>query len=166
MIKKYYSQHLDIKNPFWREKACGIASLLMSMELLKAGKNNLPDLNKLYQVGLNRSSYIKGVGWRHTGLVGLAKIYGFKHSKNFDWFGDKDPILKLKKALQSGPVIASVYSKYEPGRGGHLVVLMSLSTTKAIVLDPDSKTRSEILRELPADKFLKGWKGRVILVRR
>jgi hypothetical protein len=167
------SQHLDLKNKDWQKAGCGIVSLLMLMEHQRgAGQRNkfkLPDINKLYQAGLNRRAYIKGVGWRHTGLVGLAKIYGFKQSQAYDLANQPDKQAKqaedfLKGELAKSPVIASVYSKYEPGRGGHLAVLLSLSSKKAILLDPDSRTREGIYKEIEATKFIAAWKKRFIVV--
>ena len=130
-------------------------------------KRSLPDLNKLYQVGLNRRAYIKGVGWRHSGLVGLAKIYGFKKSRAYDLAKEEKAkaLSLLKEELKKGPVMASVFSKYEPGRAGHLVVLLSLTNTTAEVLDPDTEERHKIYQRLLAKKFLTAWKGRFIAVR-
>ena len=67
-----YSQRLDFKDQDWQEKGCAIASLLMIMDRLKPVGKKLPNLNKLYQVGLNRRAYIAGVGWRHSGLGMLS----------------------------------------------------------------------------------------------
>lgn len=165
------SQHLDLKSKSWQQAGCGVVSLLILMRYLEAQRKNLkrslPLAGKLYQVGLNRRAYIKGVGWRHSGLVGLAKIYGFKNTKRYDLA--KEPfdqaLTKLKAELKKGPVLVSVFSKYEPGRGGHLVVLLSLSETMAEVLDPDTKVRSTVYRKLPAQKFIAACKGRFIAVR-
>jgi hypothetical protein len=165
------SQYLDLKSKKWQTSGCGVASLLMLMRYLQVlGKNSnrrLPSADKLYQVGLNRRSYIKGVGWRHSGLVGLAKIYGFKNTKRYDLakMSFDQALAKLKAELKTGPVLVSVFSKYEPWRGGHLVVLLSLNKTKAEVLDPDTKVRSAVYRKLPARKFLSAYKSRFIAVR-
>ena len=165
------SQYLDLKNKNWQKAGCGVVSLLMLMRYLQAGGKNsnqrLPSADKLYQVGLNRRAYIKGVGWRHSGLVGLAKIYGFKNTKRYDLskMSFDQSLTKLKLELKTDPVLVSVFSKYEPGRGGHLVVLLSLSKTVAEVLDPDTKVQSAVYRKLSAQKFLSAYKSRFITVR-
>ncbi|MDQ5889828.1 MAG: hypothetical protein QG609_321 [Patescibacteria group bacterium] len=162
MIKKYYSQHLDIKNPVWREKACGIASLGMILG------NKISDLNELYQLGLDKGAYLPGVGWRHTGLVDLAKHFGFKNSYNLDLaqMDTSEALAKLKDELKNGPVIVSVFAHYEHGhKEGHLIVLLSLNDSEAEVLDPAASTREDIHQFIPTEKFVTGWKKRLIVVR-
>jgi len=166
-----YSQHLDFKNKHFIVSGCGIMSLLMLMEYLKTSgkhqKDNLPTPDKLYQIGLNRRALIKDIGWRHTGLVGLAKLYGFKSSQNYDWskLPSSQALKYLQTTIKQGPVMASVYSKFKPKQGGHLVVLLSLTPNRAIVLDPDDTDRSKIKKTLSTKKFLQAWKGRIIEVK-
>lgn len=162
-----YSQRLDFKNKLWQKNGCAIASLLMLMEYLPSAGRKLPTLNDLYQVGLNRGAYIPKVGWRHSGLVGLAKIYGFKTSRAFDLakLSDEEAQKILQTELKIGPVLASVFYNYEPGQGGHIVCLLSLNKVKAVVLDPDSQTKDGVLKELPTEKFISAWKKRFIAVR-
>lgn len=171
-FKFFLSQHLDLPTRSWQNSGCGVSSLLMVMKYWQDKSRGvgrkLPDLSRLYQIGLNRRSYVEGVGWRHTGLVGLAKIYGFKRSKNYDLsvWSDAEARGHLEKALKTGPVIVSVYEKYQPQKGGgHLAVLLSLSDKKAVIYDPDSKTRAGVRKDIPTVKFLAAWKKRYIVVR-
>ncbi len=158
----FYSQYLDIKNPNWRGKACGIASLAM----LLGGK--VFNLDDLYQKGLDEGAYLPGVGWRHAGLVSLAKDFGFKNSYNLDLAGDdmESALIKLKTELKNGPVMVSVFSCYEHGhKEGHLVVLLSLNDKEAKVLDPNVLEKEQGLQLIPMTKFISGWKKRLIVVR-
>lgn len=162
MIKKYYSQYLDIKNPVWREKACGIASLGMILG------DEVSSLEELYQLGLNDGAYLPGVGWRHAGLVDLAKHFGFLSSYNLDLaqMDTSEALAKLKGELKNGPVIVSVFAHYEHGhKEGHLIVLLSLNDSEAEVLDPAAPTREDIHQFIPTEKFVTGWKKRLIVVR-
>ena len=164
------SQHLDITDPARRRVACGSVSLLMLMRYKQSiGVNRdrtLPTLAKLDRVGVNRRAYKPGLGWSHTGLVGLAKIYGFNRSESYDLTDlpfDR-ALREFKKHLNSGPIIASVYFRYRPGQGGHLLVLERLSDRRATVWDPDSRSRAKIRYLLPAQKFLSAWKKRLVVI--
>lgn len=126
----------------------------------------LPELDKLDRVGVNRRAYRSPAGWSHTGLVGLAKIYGFKHSGRYDLAEQSfdQALIELKKQLEQGPVIASVYFKYRPGQGGHLLVLERLTDKQATVWDPDTPVRDRIKQQIPAERFLSAWKKRFIVI--
>lgn len=160
-----YSQHLDFAKPAWRKSGCAIASLGMIMALQKPKKKI--NLAEIYERGLDKEAYLKGVGWRHQGLAQLAKSYGFKEAKAFD-LAAKDlaaAMRKLKQELKNGPVMVSVFSKYIVGRNGHLVVLLGLTDESALVLDPDTRSRLKIAREIPLATFWPAWKKRFIVIK-
>lgn len=159
-----YSQYLDLKKTTWQKSGCGIASLGMVINFYKPKKKI--DLNELYQKGLDLGGYLKGVGWRHQGIVDLAKNYSFKESKAFDLAADslEKASKKLKQQLKKGPVIVSVYSKFIVGRNGHLVVLMGLNDDAALVLNPDTRSRAKIACEIPLNLFWPAWKKRFIVI--
>lgn len=162
MIKARYSQHLDLSHDEHKLKGCGIACLAMLLG------DQSPGLDELYHLGLEQGAYISGVGWSHTGLVNLAKHFGLDNSRNYDLaaLSLDEAITKLKTELKNGPVVVSVFPKFDPGsRDGHLVILLSLSDAKAEVLDPDTTDRTQIRQTIPADRFLNAWKKRLIVVR-
>ncbi|MFW5853597.1 MAG: C39 family peptidase [Patescibacteria group bacterium] len=161
-----YSQWLDFKSKKRQATGCGILSLLMVMEYNKRNKK-LPNPEKLYQVGLNRRAYVEKTGWRHSGLVGLAKLYGYKKSQAYDLTGQdfKPALIVLKKELKNGPLVVSIYKDYQPNKGGHLLVLEKLNETEALVWDPDTKNRNKVKQTIAIDKFLNGWKKRFITIR-
>lgn len=164
---KLYSQYLDFKKRRYQKNGCGTASLLMLMELKGETEKKLPNLDELYEIGLQQEAYLEGVGWRHAGLAVLARGYGFNKSKNFDWakLSLEQALVKLKKELEKGPVMASVYSDFNLKCGGHLVVLLSLTDKKAVVLDPAMTERPKVKRSISAQKFAKAWKKRIIVIR-
>jgi hypothetical protein len=163
----YYSQYLDLKEE-WRESGCGPVSLLMLMELL--GGENLPSPNELYQAGLDVDGYLNGIGWKHGSLAELARKYGFSNSQAVDLAkrsGENGEIIPLeealnglKGALEKGPVLVSVYRYYDPNRGGHLIVLISLDEEKVVIIDPREKGE----QVWPLVDFLNRWKQRFIIV--
>ncbi|HEY4484053.1 MAG TPA: C39 family peptidase [Candidatus Paceibacterota bacterium] len=157
-----YSQSLDLNQEEWQRSGCGIASLGMILG------NKISDLNELYQLGLDTNAYLPGIGWKHQGLVDLAKHFGFLSSYNLDLaqMDTSEALAKLKDELKNGPVIVSVFAHYEHGhKEGHLIVLSSLNDSEAEVLDPAAPTREDIHQLIPTEKFVTGWKKRLIVVR-
>ena len=164
---KLYSQYLDFKKSRHQKNGCGIVSLLTLMELKGGIEKRLPNLDELYELGLQQEAYLEGIGWRHAGLAMLAREHGFLKSKNFDWakLSLEQALTRLKKELAKGPVMTSVYSNFDLKREGHLIVLLSLDDKKATVLDPAVTERSKIKRSISVQKFAKTWKKRIIVIR-
>lgn len=157
-----YSQFLDVKNKHWRNKSCGIVALKSVLEYWKGGSI---DVNALMRRGVKHGAYLRGVGWKHAGLVLLAKQCGFR-AKNFDWakFPDRKAWKELEAKLGRGPVIASIYKNLKPKTSGHLVVITGIDRRFVHYNDPDSKTRKGIKRRASKNVFLRGWKKRIIVV--
>lgn len=162
MTNTRFSQHLDLSHDEHKLKGCGIASLGMLLG------DKVKNLDELYHLGLEQGAYVPGIGWRHAGLANLAKHFGLANSYNLDLVGEslEAALEKLKAELKQGPVMVSVFAKYEPGhKEGHLVVLLSLTDDQAEVLDPAATDHNDIHQFLPAEKFIKGWKKRLIVIR-
>lgn len=163
MISKKYSQHLDLSHDEHKLKGCGIASLGMLLG------DKVTNLDELYHLGLDQDAYVPGIGWKHAGLANLAKHFGFKNSYNLDLAKESLEVAlnKLKEELEKGPVLVSVWGKYEVGYpDGHIVVLLSLNDDQAEVLDPAAKDHADIHQFIPATKFINGWKKRLIVIRK
>ncbi|MCI2055807.1 MAG: hypothetical protein LKJ86_01540 [Oscillibacter sp.] len=63
---------------FWAERSCGIASVRMVIDAIRAlhGLPVCPCQAEVLRRGLELEAYQKGVGWIHRGLVELAAEYG------------------------------------------------------------------------------------------
>ena len=187
----YYSQWLDVKDPDWQRRSCGICALKMAMEFLKNTSNTslrrptskLPDLDDLIKKGLQiNNAYDPRFGWVHDGLVALAKSLGFESSFRKEWpidgglpAGEADPtsinesaeniVSILKDDL---PVLASVKSD----TGGHLILLIGFEKEGEKLKgfyyhDPDAKKADEGKNKfIPLANFLELWKGRIIVVKK
>lgn len=155
------SQRLDFKKDEHKSKGCGIACLGM---FIGSGT----DLDELFQTGVDIGAYTPGIGWRHAGLAELGRRFRFPRSQNYDLAAlpDVEALKELETALVEGPIIASVHTEYDPLQTeGHLVVLVSLTDEEAEVMDPAAEQREGVLRRVPKDWFLAGWKKRFITVR-
>ena len=164
----YYSQRLDVLDPEWKWRSCGICALKMAMEFLglpagKAGGEKI-NLDNLIKEGLKINAYLKNVGWVHQGLVELAKKHGFQNSFKKEWpEGEKnDGIKYLIELLEKEiPVLASVKNK----EAGHLVLIVGMEQDGFYIHDPDAYNAEEgRFKFLDLQEFFKIWKGRIIVL--
>jgi len=174
---------LDVEDPKWKKRSCGIAALKMAMACLRRQgtlKGNHDSLDPLIKEGLKKNAYLPGVGWVHFGLVRIAKSHGFNESFRKEWKENKkeDAIKFLVRNLKGGiPILVSVKSR----TGGHLVLLTGFSAKggpasggktngKKELLgfyfhDPNSSSRSRGKHKfISKKKFLDVWRGRVVVV--
>lgn len=167
----YVDQLADTKNKAWAERACGICSLKMVLGFVKPEMVLRVKVMDLVRRALKTDGYIANIGWKHSALVNLAAEYGLKMK-----FQKKFPkTLAEKKARlvfvdrqlsRCRPVIASVHRNFEPGRGGHLVVVSGIrvrggKTLGYHISDPHSKDRGARYY-VARNEFLKGWRGGLI----
>ena len=171
MARKYkvrkLSQYLDVpKNSGWRDKSCGIVSLVMLI------KYYIPNFNKnaiihLIGLGYNQKAYIDGVGWTHDGLIRLAKRFGFEGERfDVNSLPEEEGLKKLFKALETKPVIASIYKDSIQQNGGHLVVLTGFDSKRNLIFynDPGAVIRDKVWQKVPFPAFQKAWKKRFIVL--
>lgn len=163
-----YSQHLNVRDTSWRHRACGVVALATVMDAYRslptrsAGKR----LSSLIHTGVRIGAYDPQHGWRHAGLVRLARMRGFR-ARRFDWT-DQSPARTMRllgEQLATGPVIVSIHRNLSPEMPGHLVVITNMTTQIVRYHDPDSVTRAGVTRTVSLARFRKGWKQRGIVVR-
>lgn len=162
-----YSQYLDVASADWQNRACGIVSLKMVMDFWgKKTKIIYPTIDDLISK-YSKSTYISKVGWSHKGLVTIAKHLKLK-GENFDWinYSAKDAFVLMETKLALAPVIASIYKNLNHRLPGHLIVITQIKNGKVFYNDPDSKTRNKIKCVASLQKFLEGWKRRIIIIHR
>jgi len=157
-----YSQHLDVSDKDWQNRACGIVALKTLLDYLDVKSTGIDSLIK---EGLEIGAYQDGVGWIHKGIVDLANMYGAQ-LQAYDWSSDtnEDAYKKLLESLGNGPLLISMYKDFNPNQSGHLAVLINIGEDNSLeILDPDSKERSHIRRRVSKEMFLRGWKKRAIV---
>lgn len=157
-----YSQHLDIREPEWQPKSCGVVAV--GMVLAYWGNRSKPQ--RLLREALFLGAYVPGIGWAHRGLAELAEQQGF-YGKNFDWFSEP-PVRAFEKLIRHVnryPVIASIHKQFKVENGGHLIVVTGIHDGFVFYHEPDSTGREEIERSTPIETFIYGWKRRIIVVK-
>lgn len=155
------SQH-TIRNQFWKSHACGIVALGM---VLTFYNKKFGTYDKLLNQGIKMKIRKEGVGWTHAGLVRLANTYGLRGNA-YDWSDDSEheAFLKMASFLEYGPVIASIHKNFNPKNGGHLIVLTGYKDGYVYYNEPNSIAQSHLKRKIKKDKFLAGWKQRIIQI--
>jgi len=161
-----YSQFLDVDDEKWNGKSCGIVSLKMLLDYWDNESEVTPEgINNLITEALASDAYIPGVGWRHKGLVDVARAHGLE-GENLDWTSEHQDIAfnKVIPHLAKHPVMASVFKNLKPGESGHLVVATGYESGKVFYNDPDSKERENIEKSAPLNEFLNGWTRRIVVI--
>ena len=68
----YYSQHEDVKDEYWKPRACGVVCLKMVLDFLKPDEISVNDFVLLAN---DKKAYGEH-GWVHQGLIDVAKDFG------------------------------------------------------------------------------------------
>ena len=168
-LSQYKDVGIEDFDNFWQKRACGIVSLVMVMKFFQP---LIPTktIDKLIMKGLEKECYIQGIGWKHKGIVELAKDFGFT-GKTFDLANEEHEkaFKAFMKELEKQPVIVSIHKDFKLNGGGHLVAATGFKETmKKLSLeinDPDCKSKKWVRRVVSAERFKAGWKKRFIVIK-
>jgi uncharacterized protein YvpB len=155
----YYSQFVDINDPFWMLRACGVISLKMVCEF---HEKSLPDIITLCDEAKEKGGYDMTNGWVHDYLVSKAKEFGlqaYRKEKITD-------IQELTNFLDAGnPVIVSVEKRVLEQKRFHMVVLVGYEGDELYYHEPEStdKNRGQY-RVCNRETFMNYWRGMAIFI--
>lgn len=156
----FYSQFTDISAPEWRKIGCGITSLAMLIDFYKPPV----EVDTLLSEGIENGAYVDDAGWSHAGLIAIAKDHGLTGEARY--LTDLDMVTAfadLKKAIEAGPVMASVHYTFEPTNPiPHLVVVTDIDEEGVHYNDPADKSGDGVIA---IEKFQNSWKKRYIEIR-
>lgn len=154
---------------YWEKSCCGI---LCINEIASFLNNTTYSTTKLIKVGQKLGAYSHDHGWKHNGLVSLAKKLGLNAS------GERMSSDDLKQALQERKIpIVSIKWAFNPSKsikeriffwkkyGGHLAVVVGYDN-EGFYVNHTSKVAKENwkARLIPYAKFKAGYTGRAILI--
>ena len=132
----YYSQFVDIQDPFWMLRACGATSLKMVLEF--HGKV-VPDIVTLCNEAKERGGYHMANGWVHDYLVKKAQELGLQAYRK-EGLTSLD---EIKASLDAGnPVVVSVEKRVLEQKRFHIIVIVGYDTVAE-----DRGTNAEGTRE-------------------
>ena len=159
-------QRKETKNKKWAHRTCAICSLKMVMAWKNKKFEKMPVM-KLVRQGLAMDGYLKGIGWKHQGIVDLAKTHGLQMGfvkKFFKTEAEKKKGLVFinKKLASEKPVLASMLYRTD----GHIVVINGLRKnsnriTGYFIQDPDPQFKGNNYF-LSVKEFLTYWRGGLI----
>jgi len=156
----FYSQFRNIQAAGWQKLGCGVASLAMIIDFYSP---RAVSVNALLQEGIAEGAYSKGAGWKHEGLVLLAREYGLKgEDYDLSHLEIAAAFAQFEKFLKEGPVMASVYYKFDPKSPiPHLVVINGIEGGRIYYNDPAGIAGGQ---EISIADFMKGWKRKFIVI--
>lgn len=179
----YFSQRIDVSDPHWQERACGILCLKMVLDFLGA-KTLSP--NEFIQQGVAAGAYGEW-GWTHAGLVSIASSYGVamnrkefrsqdsREAEKFLKEGIDEIVLSIEKEK---PVLISAIKKWVEIKKFHMMVLVGFEMDEGVPAtaqagrlkgfyyhDPDAHTEGEGKNQfVPIETFKKYWRRMAIFV--
>lgn len=155
----YYSQFIDIEDPFWMLRACGAVSLKMVAEF--HGKT-VPDILSLCNEARDRAGYDMTNGWIHDYLITKARELGLQ-AKRKEGMSDLDEILT---SLELGnPVIVSVEKRVLEQKRFHMLVLVGFDNNGFIYHEPESTDKEKgQYRTCSYDTFMDYWRGKALFI--
>jgi hypothetical protein len=164
---KYYSQYLNVSDPYWQPRSCSIVCLKMIMDYYRAsGKNKIPTIEELIKEGFLIGGFGTD-GWIHDAIVMIAHNYGFSayrqefRSMDIDYESKKmkegiyhDKLIqfgieKISRYLKSEkPVIVSAVKKFQEEDKFHTVVLIGYEESNGKIIgfyynDPDALVKED-----------------------
>lgn len=156
----FYSQFKDITSPKWKKVGCGVTSLAMIIDFYKPGT---VVVDTLLKQAVASGAYQANAGWTHKGLVALSNRYGLSgNSYDLSSSSQDAAFTRLKSALATGPVIASVHYKFEPANPiPHMVVITAIVDGRVYYNDPAATSGT---RHIPVGTFLSSWKQKYIVL--
>ncbi len=162
-----YSQFLDVKSPGWSHRACGIVAVKSIIEYFLGEEKNVPNIDDLIKIGLSLDAYQPGKGWRHDGLVDIARRYNLQGAaRDYAHLPESKAFAILEQVLRRRPCIVSIFKDFNPTNGGHLIVVTRITNKHVYYNDPAAKTRKHVRRKRPIKHFLRGWRKRLIDTRK
>lgn len=155
----YYSQFIDIADPFWMLRGCGAVSFAMVATFHGVKIPSIIDFcNEAKDVG----GYDMTNGWVHDYLVNKAKEYGLEAERK-EGLTDLNEIMS---SLEKGnPVIVSVEKRVLEQKRFHMLVVVGYEDGMIIYHEPEStdKERGQY-RRCDTETFMNYWRGKALFV--
>lgn len=155
----YYSQFVDVEDPFWMLRACGGLCLKMVAEF--HGKV-VPDIVSVCNEAKERGGYDMNNGWVHDYLITKAKelrLQAYRKEGLTD-------MSEIKASLDAGnPVIVSVEKRVLEQTRFHMVTVLGFENGMVFYHETEStdKERGQY-RTCSEDVFMNYWRGKAIFV--
>lgn len=155
----YYSQFVDINDPFWMLRACGGLSLRMVAEF--HGKQ-FPDFLSFCEDAKRDGGYSMVNGWVHDYLIEKAKSLGLQAYRK----EGLTSIEEIVSSLSSGnPVIASIEKRVLEQKRFHMIVIIGYENGTIYYHESESTDKEKgRARSCSEAVFMDYWRGMAIFI--
>lgn len=161
----YYSQYIDITDPFWMLRACGAVSYLMLAESHDLAKR---DIVSFCNEAKDKGGYHKENGWVHDFLIEKAISDGFEAYRKE---GIED-LSDIANYLQKGnPVIVSVEKRVLEQKRFHMLLLTGYEkneegeVTHVYYHEPEATTVEKgKYRMCTKEEFMEYFRGKALFI--
>jgi uncharacterized protein YvpB len=155
----YYSQFVDIQDPFWMLRACGVASFAM---VAKYHGVHVPSLVDLCNEAKDRGGYDMSNGWVHEYLITKAQELGLTAYR-------REGLTDIKEILQSldngDPVIVSVEKRVLEQTRFHLLVVVGYDVDTLLYHEPESTNKEKGRYRICSKQiFLEYFRGKALFI--
>lgn len=164
----FYSQYMDIHDPHWMIRGCGITCIKMALDYFGA---KTPDLDELIKKAVSMGAYGDS-GWYHDGLIAVANEYGADAWRKED-MDNKEGIKEMLDHIKAGGVvIASVVQRLLGRHKFHQVLLIGYRESEDGFLgfyyhDPMSSDREQGKGlYVEEDVFKVYWRNKAIFLKK
>lgn len=155
----YYSQFVDISDPFWMLRACGGLCLKMVLEY---HDKVVPDILSLCYEAKDNGGYDMNNGWVHDYLIAKAKEFGLQAYRKEGLTSTKE----LKLSLDEGnPVIVSVEKRVLEQTRFHMIVLVGYEDDTFFYHESESTDKEKgKYHHCDESTFQNYWRGKAIFI--
>ena len=155
----YYSQFIDIQDPFWMLRACGAISLTMVLEYHGIVSSSILTLCKEAQ---EKGGYDIRNGWVHEYLVNYALSHGLTAYRTEGLVSLDEICASLDKG---NPVIISVEKRVLEQTRFHMIVIVGYTDDTIIYHEPESTDKEKgQYRSCSQDVCLEYFRGKAIFI--
>jgi hypothetical protein len=133
--------------------------------MIKHRGRSVGSLDKLVKIAAGMGAYVQDKGWDDALLAEIAREKFNLSSGPVDWSKrpKRDAFELLKK---NAPCIASIRKDFKKSGGGHLIVVWKISHKCVFYNEPAAEERRHVRRRVGISIFLRGWKRRIIVVKK
>lgn len=161
----YYSQYLNVTDPYWMPRACGMAAVKMVLDY--HGKQT-PALEEMVKTGHADGGYSPS-GWLHDYFIAFLKAYGLDAYRK-EGMDEKEGLQEIRNALEAeNPVIVSIVKHALEQTKFHMIVLTGFTeddhgaTRTLFYHDPEGTSEEQgAQREVDVGTFLSDWRKMAI----
>jgi hypothetical protein len=155
----YYSQFIDIQDPFWMLRACG--GLCFTM-VAKYHGVQVPDILTLCNEAKGKGGYDMNNGWVHDYILTKAHEFGLEAYR-------KEGLTDIKEIVESlvsgNPVIVSVEKRVLEQKRFHMVTVVGYEDDMIIYHETESTVKEKgMYRRCAVETFMQYFRGKAIFI--